>query len=91
MTKPPAGPLAIAAAAVAAVVAVAIVLATPAISALREPAPRGDVTILVRQDVKDLTSTQKAAIVAAVKKSKTVPSPWKPSISYYDQFVLWHR
>ena len=91
MTKPPAGPLAVAAAAVAAVVAVAVVLATPAVSALRASVPRGDVTILVREDVKDLTPAQKAAIVAAVKKSKTVPSPWKPSISYYDQFVLWHR
>ena len=91
MIKPPAGPLAVAAAAVAAVVAVAVILATPAISALREPAPRGDVTTLVRQDVKDLSPAQKAEFIAAVRKAKTVPSPWTPSISYYDQFVLWHR
>ena len=67
------------------------VLATPALSALRGGAPSGDVTVLVRQDVKDLTANQKAAFIGAILKAKTVPSPWDPSISYYDQFVKWHR
>lgn len=69
----------------------AVVLVTPALSALRETAPRGDVTLLVREDVKNLSAKQKAEFVAAVKKAKTVSSPWNPAVSYYDQFVLWHR
>jgi len=91
MGKPSAGPVAVAVAAAAAVLTATVVVAMPAVSALGGAAPRGDVTVLVRKDVKDLTPAQKAAFVAAVRKSKTVPSPWTPSISYYDQFVYWHR
>ena len=91
MAKPPAGPLTAAIAAVSAVVFVAAVMATPALSALRGGVPRGDVTMLVRQDVKDLTPTQKAAFIDAILKAKKTPSPWDPSISYYDQFVWWHK
>ncbi|MGI9197264.1 MAG: tyrosinase family protein [Candidatus Nanopelagicales bacterium] len=91
MTRPPTGPLVAAIAAVSAVVLTVTMIATPALSALRGGVPRGDVTMLVRQNVKDLTPAQKAAFVAAVKKAKRTPSPWDPSISYYDQFVWWHK
>ena len=45
----------------------------------------------VREDVKDLTPQEKADFVDAVLELKQTPSPWNPSISYYDQFVLWHK
>lgn len=84
------GPRVAAAIAVGVAMIATWLIASPALSALRG-VPRGDVTVLVRQDVKDLTARQKEAFVAALLKSKTVPSPWDPSISYYDQFVLWHK
>lgn len=69
-----------------ALVASGALVATPALSSLR-----GDVDISVRKDVKDLTSAEKAEIVAAILAAKATPSPFNPSISYYDQFVAWHR
>ncbi|MFM8774553.1 MAG: tyrosinase family protein [Actinomycetota bacterium] len=84
-------PKAAIAVAISAAILVTVGLATPALSALRGGAPSGDVTVLVRQNVKDLTPKQKAAFTSAILKAKTVPSPWDPSISYYDQFVMWHK
>jgi tyrosinase len=52
--------------------------------------PTGPV-LLVRKDVKDLTPAEKAEFVNAVLKLKQTPSPYDPSLSYYDQFVWWHR
>lgn len=77
----------------AAVIAVAIavvvagaVVASPALSALR-----GDIVTTVRKDAKDLTRAEKAEFVAAILASKQTASPWNARISYYDQFVKWHR
>jgi tyrosinase len=53
--------------------------------------PAATTALRVRKDVKNLTAQEKADFVAAVKKLRTVPSPWDPSLSYYDQFVWWHR
>src|SRR5262249_14059195 len=52
--------------------------------------PNGPV-LLVRKDVKDLTPQEKAEFVSAVLKLKQTPSPYNPRLSYYDQFVWWHR
>lgn len=46
--------------------------------------------VRVRKNVKNLSSQEKADFVSAVKKLKTVPSPYDPAINYYDQFVKWH-
>jgi tyrosinase len=48
-------------------------------------------TLRVRKNVKFLTATEKADFTNAVLKLKTVPSPYDASLSYYDQFVMWHR
>ncbi len=48
-------------------------------------------SLSVRKDVKDLTKREKAEFVRAVLAAKKVPSPWNPELSYYDQFVQWHR
>ena len=48
-------------------------------------------SFIVRKDVKDLTKREKAEFVSAVLTAKNVPSPWDPKLSYYDQFVQWHR
>lgn len=72
--------------AVIALITAGAIVASPALSALR-----GDVTTTVRKDVKDLTPAEKAELVAAILTSKTTPSPWNARISYYDQFVHWHR
>jgi tyrosinase len=47
-------------------------------------------TTRIRKNVKSLTSEEKADFVNAVKKLKTVQSPYDPAINYYDQFVKWH-
>jgi tyrosinase len=73
-------------AAVVALITASAVVASPALSALR-----GDFPTTVRQDVKDLTAQQKAEFVAAIRASKTTASPLNPRLSYYDQFVWWHR
>jgi len=45
----------------------------------------------VRQDVKSLTSDQKAAIVDAMHAMKAMASPYDKRYTYYDQFVRWHQ
>ena len=52
---------------------------------------RGGEVALVRKDVKDLTTREKSAFVNAILKAKSIPAPGNPSITYYDQFVQWHR
>jgi tyrosinase len=47
--------------------------------------------VRVRKDARTLTRKERADYVKAVLKLKKVPSPYTPDISYYDQFVLWHR
>jgi tyrosinase len=76
----------VAAVAFIAVLAATLTFVTPALSGWR-----GESTLIVRQDVKDLTPQQKATFVAALHKAKRTSSPWNPRISYYDQFVEWHR
>jgi tyrosinase len=44
-----------------------------------------------RKNVKDLTPQEKHDFIQAILKMKQVPSPWNPKLSYYDQFVWWHR
>ncbi|HEX9415696.1 MAG TPA: tyrosinase family protein [Gaiellaceae bacterium] len=58
-----------------------------------ESAPAGSVApvLRVRKDIKDLTPQEKADFVAAILKLKQTPSPWNAKLSYYDQFVWWHR
>ncbi len=46
--------------------------------------------VRVRKDVKALTAQERRDFVDAVLKLKTVPSPYKRGLSYYDQFVDWH-
>ena len=86
MTKQPLAARIAAAIAALVVGVVAVMVATPALSSLRG-APSGDYPLSVRKNIKDLSSREKAEIVDAIKKAKATPSPWDPSISYYDQFV----
>lgn len=44
----------------------------------------------VRRNVKSLTAQERADYVEAVLALKSVPSPFDPELSYYDQFVAWH-
>jgi tyrosinase len=44
----------------------------------------------LRKNVKNLTPQERHDYVNAVLKLKSVPSPYNPSLSYYDQFVAWH-
>jgi tyrosinase len=44
----------------------------------------------VRKDVKDLTKLERFRFVLALHLLKHIPSPYDPSLSYYDQFVAWH-
>lgn len=44
----------------------------------------------VRKSVTELTAVERAAFVEAVLALTSVPSPYDPSISYFDQFPLWH-
>lgn len=45
----------------------------------------------VRRDVRTLTPKERKEFVKAILKLKKVPSPYTPGLSYYDQFVAWHR
>jgi tyrosinase len=45
----------------------------------------------IRKNVKSLTSTEKKDFVDAILKLKNTPSPYNDSLSWYDQFVYWHR
>lgn len=49
------------------------------------------VKIGVRPNVKDMTAAEKAEFVAAVRKLQTTPNPGDPTITWYEQFVEWHR
>lgn len=55
-----------------------------------QPQPEAPQTRL-RKDAKDLTAQEKAAFVQAVLRLKASPSPYDPTLSYYDQFVKWHQ
>lgn len=61
--------------------------ATPAPAA----SPAAGTTLTVRPNGATLTAERKLAYVNAVRALKIKPSPWIPSISTYDTFVLWHR
>lgn len=45
----------------------------------------------IRKNVKYLSDAEKTDFVNAILLLKTVPSPYDPSVNYYDQFVKWHR
>ncbi|QRN97960.1 tyrosinase family protein [Archangium violaceum] len=47
--------------------------------------------IRVRRDVRTLSPKERKELVKAILKLKKVPSPYSPGLSYYDQFVDWHR
>ena len=54
-----------------------------------QPVPPGN--LLVRKSVVDLTAQEKADFVAAVVALKEAPSPYNDNLSWYDQFVYWHK
>ena len=47
--------------------------------------------IRVRKSVTALTATERKDFVDAVVALKRAPSPYDASLSYYDQFVQWHK
>ncbi len=47
-------------------------------------------SLRVRKSVTDLTAAERAAFVDAVLALKKTPSPFDSTLSYYDQFVIWH-
>ncbi len=47
-------------------------------------------SLRVRKNVKTLTAEERRDYVEAVLALKSVPSPYDPELSYYDQFVAWH-
>ncbi|HYO73914.1 MAG TPA: hypothetical protein VEU33_48385, partial [Archangium sp.] len=51
----------------------------------------GDSSERVRKNARTLTPKERADYVKAVLKLKKVPSPYTQGLSYYDQFVVWHR
>lgn len=55
------------------------------------PQKRADTAVRVRKNVKALTLKERHEYVKAVLKLKKTPSPYTPGLSYYDQFVEWHR
>ncbi len=55
------------------------------------PTDRKAQPVRVRKDARMLTPQERADYVAAVLKLKQAPSPYTPGLSYYDQFVVWHR
>jgi tyrosinase len=52
--------------------------------------PSNPSNLRVRKSVTRMTTEEKADFVSAVKALKTVPSPYDPTLNYYDQFVKWH-
>ncbi len=52
---------------------------------------RDRASVRVRKDARMLTPKERADFVKAVLKLKKTPSPYTPGLSYYDQFVMWHR
>ncbi len=53
--------------------------------------PRGDIAPRIRKNVKNLTPKEQRNFTSAVLAMKNTPSPWNRRVSYYDQFVLWHK
>ena len=53
--------------------------------------PVASTTLNVRPNASTLSAEQKSAYVNAVLALKAKPSPWIPTTSTYDTFVLWHR
>lgn len=66
---------------------VAFTLILPAVA----KAEAGSAGVLVRKDVQDLTAVERRDYVDAVLALKATPSPYDAGLSYYDQFVAWHR
>jgi tyrosinase len=60
-----------------------------AVPAWATPRPRNGV--LVRRNVKDLTTEERQDYVNAVLALKQAPSPYFPNLTWYDQFVWWHK
>jgi tyrosinase len=72
--------------------ALALVLGVLSLSLVLPPMTEaGAAKVLVRKDVKDLTAAERRHFVEAVLKLKATPSPYDADLSYYDQFVAWHR
>jgi tyrosinase len=70
-----------------------VTVAGSATAATSAPVPgpdAGQVAARVRRNVKDLTGQERREFVEAVLALKSVPSPFDPELSYYDQFVAWH-
>lgn len=51
----------------------------------------GDGALKIRKNVKNLTAQERQDFTNAVLALKNIPSPWEANLSYYDQFVMWHR
>lgn len=66
-----------------------LVLAVVAWAALA-PMAAADQGVVVRKSVTALTASERAELVGALHALKATPSPYDPSLSYYDQFVRWH-
>ncbi|MCX5215898.1 tyrosinase family protein [Kitasatospora sp. NBC_00240] len=47
--------------------------------------------VLVRKNAKDLSAKEKKDFVDALLKLKATASPYESNLSYYDQFVAWHK
>lgn len=54
------------------------------------PTASAEDVLRVRKSVTDLTLEERADFVDGVLALKSTPSPYDPSLSYYDQFVAWH-
>lgn len=50
-----------------------------------------DGALKVRKNAKSLTAQERQDFTNAVLALKNRPSPWEAGLSYYDQFVMWHR
>ena len=70
---------------------VAVLISGPLLGAAgrAQPAPPGG--LLVRKNVLDLTAEEKADFVAAILELKETKSPYYDNLSWYDQFVYWHK
>ncbi|MGE0812338.1 MAG: tyrosinase family protein [Vicinamibacterales bacterium] len=53
--------------------------------------PSGGAAVRVRKSVAALSATERRDFVDAVLALKAARSPHNPSLSYYDQFVQWHK
>lgn len=66
----------------------ATLLAVPSIASGGEP---GSARVLIRKDAQDLSTRERRDYVDAVLRLKSVRSPYDRTLTYYDQFVVWHR